>query len=96
MITGNETWKTKIATKAAAARTAMPRVRSARFPIRMHAAATIPTTAAWSPKNSPSTAATSPCAAYVHDSPQIRKNAGRMKAIPARMPPRTLCNSQPT
>ena len=63
MITGNVRWNTKIARNEAPATTTIARVRSAFLPIRITACATMPTTAACSPRNNPSTTATSPCAA---------------------------------
>jgi hypothetical protein len=54
-ISGNGTWKAKIATKEAAARSRRALVRKVRRPIRNTASATMATTAPWSPKSSPAT-----------------------------------------
>jgi hypothetical protein len=63
-ISGNGTRKTKMARNAAAATLARAQFRTAVRPIRMMAAATIPTTAAWRPEKIPDTTETSPCTAY--------------------------------
>ncbi len=96
MTIGKATCRKKIATNAATATAIRNPPRSARPAMRMSAAVMIPTTAAWSPSNTPPTARTSPCAAYVHDSASIRKKAGAMNAMPATSPPFTLCSNHPT
>ncbi len=92
---GKGTAKRNSAAKALTAIAQDGRPLSARLATRKSASKTITSTAHFSPKNTASTAGTSPATTKMIDRTVITRAPGRMNKIPAISPPFGPCSNQP-